>query len=203
MTDPRRRSPLADREPIADEAGSYRLAEVPLLGKLILRADRTAGTKAVKSVLGIGLPSASRSAQGDDVTLLWLGPDEWMLVTAPDAEKELAAKLADAFGSKPHQIASVGDYYTTIAISGANAREALAKLTMLDLHERAFKPGEVRGSVFAKATGLLHLADGDPPRFNLYVRASMADYLWCLLAVSGREFGMPQQQPRGGERLVI
>jgi sarcosine oxidase subunit gamma len=31
----------------------------------------------------------------------------------------------------------------------------------------------------------------------------MADYLWCLLAEAGREWGMPREVPVKGERLTI
>jgi hypothetical protein len=39
--------------------------------------------------------------------------------------------------------------------------------------------------------------------FRLLIRWSMADYLWCLLADAGREWGMPAEVPVKGERLTI
>lgn len=204
MADPRSRSPLAHRMPIATEDGSYGIAERAFLGKLILRIDPAAGAVAVKAVLGVDLPGACQSAVSLDATLLWLGPDEWMITCAPDTEGAIAEKLEAALGAVPHQIVRVSDYYTTIAVSGARARDALAKLTTLDLHPRAFKPGEVRGSTFAKSVAVLNLKSDNPaPDFDLHIRASMADYLWCLLAVAGKEYGLAPQSPRGGERLVI
>lgn len=204
MTDPRRRSPLSHRDSIACPDDTYALAERQFLAKLILRSDPTVAARAVKSAFGLDLPvAASEATESDGVTILWLGPDEWMIVGEPDTETVLSEKLSAKFADAPHQIAAVSDYYTTIKVSGGNARDALSKLTTLDLHRRAFRAGEVRGSVFAKATALLHMTDDDPPSFDLHIRASMADYLWCLLAVAGREYGMPQEQPRGGERLVI
>lgn len=204
MTDFRRRSPLAHRGPIANDDRSYQLQERPYLGKLILRVDPAAGGAAAERALGTPLPPACGSAKGDGVTVLWLGPDEWMIVTQPDAETAMAATLAGKLGDTPHQVADVTDYYTTIAVNGGHARHALSKLTTLDMHERGFAIGDVKGSVFAKATGVLHLTGDDPaPAFDLYIRASMADYLWCLLAAAGREVGMVQEHPRGGERLVI
>ncbi len=203
MTDPRRRSPLAERDTIASPDGTYALVERPFLAKLILRVDPKRAAKAVKSAFGSDLPSASQTATAEGVTLLWLGPDEWMIVGDPVTETALTEKLAAALGDTPHQIAAVSDYYTTVSVSGARARDALSKLTTLDLHERSFKSGEVRGSVFAKAAAVLHMTGDGPPSFDLHIRASMADYLWCLLAVAGREYGMPQEQPRGGERIVI
>ena len=75
------------------------------------------------------------------------------------------------------------------------------KLTTLDLHKSKFGPGDVAGSNFGGSTATLHMTSDDPPAFDLYVRRSFADYLWCALAESGREFGLPEQTPRGGEAM--
>ncbi|MCW2309866.1 sarcosine oxidase subunit gamma [Rhodobium gokarnense] len=203
MADARRRSPLAHRRPLEADGGAFGLAERPLLAKLILRVDPETGGAAVKKALGVPLPGASKIAATGDISLLWLGPNEWMVVGAPETEADLAGRLEEALGETPHQVVRISDYYTTIAISGTGARQALSKLTTLDLDPVAFKPGEVRGSNFAKAVAVLALPEGGEEVFDLHIRASMADYIWCLLTRSGREFGVPQDVPRSGERLVV
>jgi hypothetical protein len=42
----------------------------------------------------------------------------------------------------------------------------------------------------------------DAPDFDLIIRRSHADYLWCLLALAGREFGLPEQKPEGRVKLA-
>ncbi len=79
------------------------------------------------------------------------------------------------------------------------------KLTTLDIHRREFQVGQVAGSMFGHASAWLWLtgeSDDDGPSFRLIVRWSMADYLWCLLAECGREWGMPEEQPVAGEALL-
>ena len=205
MTDrvaPQRRSPLAHRRPIAAERDAVRLAELPFLTKHILRVDPMAGTGPVKEALGFDLPQAPlTSSQSGDAACLWLGPDEWMIVDGD----EIAANLAQALGETHHQVADVSDYYTVIEISGRRARDALMKLTTLDIHPRAFQVGQVAGSLFGHANAWLWLtgdSDDDGPVYRLIVRWSMADYLWCLLAECGREWGMPEEQPVSGEALL-
>ncbi|PLX38485.1 MAG: sarcosine oxidase subunit gamma [Hyphomicrobiales bacterium] len=204
MVELTRRSPLSHRSPLLTPDCTCCIGERPFLGKLVLRCD-PADAAALEPVLGTALPHASpQTTATDELTVLWLGPDEWMIVTAPNAEADLAARIEEALAGKPHQVVAVSDYYTVIEIGGSHAREALAKLTALDMHERAFKEGEVRGTVFAKAQAVIHMRSGTPkPAFDLYIRWSMADYLWCLLADAGHEFGMRTEQPIGGERLVI
>lgn len=208
MGAPQRRSPLYGRATIADPDGKSRLEERKFLGKLILRGDYDQVRGGVRKVLGLDLPKTSpNTASGDNADILWLSPDEWMIVTEPDGEGAIAASLGEALAGVHHQIADVSDYYTTICLSGAAAREILMKLTMLDVHRRCFKAGEVRGTMLMHSQATLYQRIDDDteagPGFDILVRWSMADYLWCLIAECGREFGLPGQKPVTGERLVI
>jgi sarcosine oxidase subunit gamma len=203
-----RRSPLAHRAAIEGEADMVRLAERPFVGKVILRADPHAAVEPLRAALGLGLPfDPLTSSTAGETSFLWLGPDEWMLVTAPhDAERARRA-AGEALGGLHHQLVEVGDYYTVVEVAGAKARELLMKLTTLDLHPRAFSAGMVTGSVFGRANATIwqRVDDGEEsgPVFWLFIRWSMADYLWCLLAESGREWDVPEQAPVKGERLVV
>ena len=203
---PIRRSPLSERTPIEARRGAVHLAEIPFLGKQILRVDPKTGSAPVKKVTGLDLPAKPLgTAVSDDAALLWLGPDEWMLVTPAEDEGAIAAKLAEALAARHHQLVDVGDYYTAIDVTGPKSRELLMKLTVLDIHPRAFEAGQVTGTIFGHANAVIWLVsdiDGDPT-FRLFVRWSYADYLWCLLADAGLEWGMPEQVPVSGERLVI
>jgi sarcosine oxidase subunit gamma len=99
----------------------------------------------------------------------------------------------------------VSDAYTAIEVGGIEARAALMKVTTLDLHPRAFKARQVAGSLFGRANAWLWLdreSTANGPHFQLIVRASFADYLWCLLAAAGREWGMPEEAPASGETLL-
>jgi sarcosine oxidase, subunit gamma len=206
--DMHRRSPLFHRRPIEGENGAIRMTERPFLGEFILRADPKLVADLVHGAVGPKLPvEALTSATAGDTSILWLGPDEWMIVTAPeDADRRLAAARA-ALAQVHHQLVDVGDYYTMIELSGPRVREALMKLTTLDLHPRAFRVGMVAGSIFAHANAVLWQTADDAaeggPIFRLFIRWSMADYLWCLLAEAGREWGMPREVPVKGERLTI
>jgi sarcosine oxidase subunit gamma len=204
---PIRRSPLQHRVPL-EAAGALRMAEQPFLGKFVIRGEPRAVDARIRQAFGLGVPfdpltvSAAR-----ETAILWLGPDEWMVVTAAAEAEERGARLARALAGAHHQIATVSDYYTIIEIAGPRAREALMKLTTLDLHPRAFKAGMVAGSNFGRTLAILWQVRDDAaeggPLFRLIVRWSMADYLWCLVARAGREWGLPVEIPVGGEKLTI
>jgi sarcosine oxidase subunit gamma len=203
---PVRRSPLAHRKPLSGTNDTVRIAELPFLGKLILRADPEAAVERLRAALGLGLPfEPLTSATEGETSALWLGPDEWMLATAPGAAAETAANAGEALAGVHHQLVDVSDYYTVIEVAGPRAREILMKLTTLDLHPRAFRAGMVAGSVFgrANATLWLPLGQADEEALHLFIRWSMADYLWCVVAEAGREWGVPEEEPIKGEKLTI
>ena len=202
---PERRSPLAHHSPIAAEREALRLAEIPFLTKHILRLDPETGAATIKSALGLVLPQEPLTcSRSNDTACLWLGPDEWMIV-GEDRNAAKTANLAKTLGKTHFQLADVSDYYTIIEVSGPRAREALMKLTTLDIHPSAFQVGQVAGSLFGHANAWLWLtgeSDDDGPAYRLIVRWSMADYLWCLLAECGRQWGMPEERPVAGEAML-
>jgi heterotetrameric sarcosine oxidase gamma subunit len=189
-------------------AGAIRLAEMPFLGKFILRADPDEAVERLREALGLGLPfDALTSSTSGETAFLWMGPDEWMMVTGPGEAEARVEQASAALAGTHHQLVDVTDYHTVIALGGPRSRELLMKLTTLDLHPRAFRPGMVTGSVFGRANATIWqtIDDGAEggPEFRLFVRWSMADYLWCLLADAGGEWGVPAQTPIKGEVLTI
>ena len=196
MIDERRKSPLVHRAPLEAPNGGIQICERAFWGKLVLRVlpqGEWAGT--------LNLPlTASRSSEFEGAEVLWLGPDEWMFVTPPGNEGEMRARLLAVLEGEHHQLVDVSDYYTGILVSGGKAPECLMKLTPFDLHPRVFKNGDVAGSRFGHATAWIVNRSGNEPEFEIMVRWSMADYLWCLIAEAGREFGLPVQEPIGQVR---
>jgi len=196
MLDKRRRSPLAHREPLTTPDGRLALKERAFSGKVILRLSPD-----VKQVQDLNLPvTPNRKSDFDRAEILWLGPDEWMFLTPPEAEAEIMEKLMRQLENRHHQVVDVSDYYTVMQISGAHAPETLMKLTPFDIHPRAFKTGDVAGTLFGKAAGWIVNRSSGKPEFDIIMRWSMADYLWCLIAEAGREFGLPVQDPIGQVR---
>jgi sarcosine oxidase subunit gamma len=204
MSESRRRSPLHHRKSIKAMENAARIAELAFLGKLVLRVNPNAADEAVTQAVGVSLPAdACTATREGETAILWIGPDEFWVITARDGQTALADALEKGLAKVHHQVADVTSYYTTIELAGPRAREMLMKLTTLDLHPREFKAGQVAGSMFGAAQAILWQVDADNadggPVFRLFVRRSMADYLWCVLAETGFEWGMPKQAPLSGE----
>jgi sarcosine oxidase subunit gamma len=197
----RRTSALSHRRGV-DVKGVASLREAPFLGKLILRGKPEVIGKPVEGVIGAALPLVvKRTARGARALAVWTAPDEWWLVAGADEEKKLAADLAAALKGIHHQVADVTDYYTTIRLAGPRTREMLMTLATVDLHPRAFKSGEAVLSNLGRSNPLLVCTGEDS--FDIHIRISMADYLWCSLLEAGHEWGLPEERPKGEVKLHL
>ncbi|MBM3571545.1 MAG: sarcosine oxidase subunit gamma [Alphaproteobacteria bacterium] len=173
------------------------LAERAFLGKLVLRGEPSDGNflAAAQSALGIDLPTRPNTASdGAGLTALWLGPNEWLVVTPPGGETAPAIGLKVALSGHHAAVTDVSDARTVVRVSGRHAREVLAKGCPIDLHERSFAPGRVAQSVVARAGVILHQVDATPS-YDLYVLASFSAYLWNWLTDSALEFGLAIRKP--------
>jgi sarcosine oxidase, subunit gamma len=200
--DARRKSALSHRQPQTSDDGSAALREKPFEGKLILRGEHGSLHPAVNGVLGADLPATvGGTASSLRVTAQWLGPDEWLLITPPREEIALLTELNAALAALHAQAVDVTDYYTTIELSGPRAREMLMKITTIDMHPRAFKVGHGVAGNFGRANPFVRQTRDDAaeggPAFDLIIRISMADYLWCLLCEAGHEWGLIELDPKG------
>jgi sarcosine oxidase subunit gamma len=160
------------------------LSEIRFMRQLGLR--RRAPTAAY--LAGLPLPLIpNRVAAMGRVRTLWLGPDEW-LITAPDgAGPELPARLARALAGQYAAVADLSSSRTVVAITGARARDLLAKGCGLDLHPRSFAPGQCAQTLFAGVPVILDQVSA-APAYRLFVRRSTARWLCTWIIDTAEEF---------------
>ncbi len=189
-----RRSPLhshADRFAVVSAALQGRLAikEVPFLSQINLRTEvaDVAVMERLRAALGFPLPQEpNTSSSSGDRTVLWLGPDEWLVVGPEDQQELIEGSVRSALGDTPGAATDVSANRTVIELRGANARDVLATGCPLDLHPRVFGPGRCAQTLLARAQVIVHLVEA-APAFHVYVRSSFAAYAadWLLDAVGG------------------
>ena len=178
----------------ADKAGVL-LGERPLLGYVNLRGDPAEQRflEAVEGVLGVGLPLEPNTVSvAREMAALWLGPDEWLVVTPPDQETGLAQALADPLREMFASGTDVTGGQTLVNLGGPRVRDLLAKGCSLDLHPRVFVPGRCAQTMLAKATVVIWRPDGTPS-YNVIVRRTYADYLARWLEDAAQEYGLAMQ----------
>ena len=175
------------RSPLEGVALIDGLRELPFLAQLDVRLDPddAVAREAVESVIG-ALPLEPNTLHGgSDAAVLWLGPDEWLVVGPPDGETALQSQLHDALGDQMGRIAivDVSANRTTLELRLPRARELLEFGCPIDLHPRAFGPGRCAQTLLARANVLIwHVADEPVDTWRLLVRPSFAAYVAAWLA---------------------
>ncbi|WP_019806748.1 sarcosine oxidase subunit gamma [Saccharomonospora halophila] len=187
-------SPLAARATqlaTATAADRVRMREVGFTTQLDLRLDpKSPAAERVGTALGVLPPhQPGEVAVAGELAVLWLGPDEW-LVLAPEGESErlqdvLRTAIGDEFGS----VTDVSGKRTVLEISGPDTRDLLAKGCAVDLHPRAFGRDRCASTMLARAQVVLVCRDVDTPVFRVLVRSSFARYLADWLTDAAAEYG--------------
>lgn len=195
--------PLPQRSPLAEFLESSRrfthplktgveFCERPMLGYLNLRgvSGDPRFFDAVERQVGISIPLRPNTfTKNDDITTLWLGPNEWLIITSPGRAAEVARKLREALPRIFSAVTDVSHNQTVIRIQGDRARDVLRKGCTLDLHPAAFGPGCCAQTLLAKAGVVIRWVDHSPA-FDLVVRRSFADYLALWLKDAAEEYGV-------------
>jgi sarcosine oxidase subunit gamma len=143
--------------------------------------------RAVTSVTDVPPPTQPcTSVAGLFVSILWLGPDEWLVISETQRGDEIAARLRQALRGIHSAVNEVGDGRIVCALSGVAARSVLAKGCPIDLHPRAFPTGQCVRTLLAKASVLIHARAADS--FEVHVARSFADYAWAWFENATAEY---------------
>jgi sarcosine oxidase subunit gamma len=160
------------------------IAEEPFVTMVELRVDASGpAATAAAGVLGVDLPTTlSTYAKNADTTVIWLGPDEWLVTGTSLTGSELEARLRDAVGPLGGAAVDVSGQRTTLRLRGRRSRDVLAKGIALDLHPKAFGGGAAAQTRLGQAGVVLLAADGGGADYRILVRSSFARYLadWLL-----------------------
>jgi sarcosine oxidase subunit gamma len=135
---------------------------------------------------GIPLPlTANLVAATGPLRVLWLGPDEWLVVGEGEAP-DLLPRLERAVADRRAALDDLSSSRTVIDLRGPGARDLLAAGCGLDLHPRAFTPGQCAQTLLARVPVILDHID-DAPHYRLLVRRSYARWLidWLIDAAEG------------------
>ncbi|MEX1108520.1 MAG: sarcosine oxidase subunit gamma family protein [Dongiaceae bacterium] len=184
----------------AQTTAGVRLSERPHRCRILLRgrADDARFRDAIRGTTGLPLPEANRVTETGDLRLLWLGPDEWLLLGPSGREAVSMPALIAALSGQYAMAIDQSDMRTTISLAGPSARDLINCGCGLDLHPDRFEPGHCAQTGLARANVIIeqiddgHIESG--PRFDLHVAISYADYLWQWLERAGAEFGIAVEE---------
>jgi sarcosine oxidase subunit gamma len=169
------RSPLAVRSGDLDrQLGATELA---FLSQLDVRTGPA-------SAATLGFPTEPNTAStSGDRDVLWLGPDEWLIVGAAGAASAIREELEASLAGLHRSVVDVSANRAVIELAGPSRHDLLSSACPIDLHPRSWGDGRCAQSVFGAAQVLLHEREGAT---RLFVRPSFADYVVDLLLASVR-----------------
>ncbi|MFV3404727.1 MULTISPECIES: sarcosine oxidase subunit gamma [Pseudomonas] len=166
------------------------LREKKFLGHLTLRGDGhdPAFAGGVHKALGLELPVALTVVANGEMSLQWMGPDEYLLIVPGGQEVEVENKLRAALDGQHIQVVNVSGGQTLLELRGPNVRDVLMKSTSYDVHPNNFPVGKAIGTVFAKSQLVIRRTAEDT--WELMIRRSFSDYWWLWLQDASAEYGL-------------
>ncbi len=101
-------------------------------------------------ITGQGLPGSGRANVDGGTGLLWMSPDELLVLVPHDAVSGAIARIDAALSGQHYLAVDVSDARSVIAVDGPAAREVIAKLCPVDMSAEAFGPGTFRRTRMAQ-----------------------------------------------------
>ena len=143
---------MTARSPLAERSGHLEgldARELVFLAQVDVRADTSTAAR-------LGFPAEPNTvASGPDRDILWLGPDEWLVVGHTRTAEALVAELETTLGGEHHSVVDVSANRTVIELGGNSRHELLSSACPIDLHPRSWGDGRCAQTVFGAAQILL------------------------------------------------
>ena len=154
------------------EYSDLNLKEVEPITKINLRGKKREFFTKVGQVLSVILPTESNtSTSNQELSALWLSPDEWMVYTN-SMNKEISSLNYGA-------VTNVSDQWVCINISGDKLYELLSMSCPFDFSKFKETKGSTTQTIINHIDVIVHnLGDNN---INLFVRRSFSNHLWDWL----------------------
>ncbi len=137
--------------------------------------------------LGIDLPPPRRWTAGGTAGEGWqalsVGPDRWLVLGPPDAARRLSEQVGAGC------VVDQSDARAVLSLRGPAVREVLSRILAIDLHPRAFRPGDVAVTLAGHLGCVLWQLD-EAPEYRLAVARSYAASLARWLLETATAFGL-------------
>ena len=162
------------------------MKEVKPIMKLIIRGKKREFFSAVGKSLNMLLPTKpNTSSQGEDLTALWLSPDEWMIYSNKtvrnDSNEYEIEKLLYKNISKLNlgAITDVSDQFILINLKGDKVYDLFESGCPFNFNEFRKKKGSVTQTILTKIDVIIH--NQSESDVNLFVRRSFAQHLFSWI----------------------
>ena len=171
------------------EYGGITFKEIAFAQKINIRGD--SNNKEFMSlngkILQAVLPTIPNTyTKIEKIKILWLGPNEWLIVDENQYNKDLISKLEN-INNEESNITDVSENRTIIRIHGKKLFTLLSKFLVLDLDKNLTNNSSVAQTLFVKVPIILvsnnnnNNNDDENNEIDLYTNRSHANYVYNLL----------------------
>jgi heterotetrameric sarcosine oxidase gamma subunit len=156
------------------------------IATVIARGDRAALAARIGAAYGVDLPIGLKRVEAGAIAFVGTGPRTWLATR--DGLGDLSADLRQALGDAA-AVSDHSDGYAVLRVSGPQARATFEKGIGIELHPRAFRPGDAAATTCAHLGIVLWQLD-EAPAYEVAVFRSLAGSFWHWLSESAAEFGL-------------
>ena len=164
--------------------------ESPVM-KLIIRGKKREFISKVGKLLDILLPTESNtSTVGNNISALWLSPDEWMIYSNDKiAKNNNTYTIEENLINNIHKISlgaitDVTDQFIMIKMKGSQIYDLFSNGCPYNFNDFKNKKGSVAQTIVNHIDVILHHKEDN--NLNLFVRRSFSEDLWLWINDSAR-----------------
>ena len=160
-----------------------KIQELSFVKKINLRLDPNdkGCVSSSSKILGTMLPTKANTYSTNAINekIMWLGPDEWLIVNSDDA----FLKLQNEIGDLEVSVTDVSENRTIIRIRGSKVFVLLSKFLVLNLEKNLPTQSSCAQTLFVKVPILLirNSSDTQKHEIDIFTNRSHANYIYNLL----------------------
>ena len=154
--------------------------------KINLRSKKREFSTKIGKTLSILPPTEANTSSGNaNFSLLWLGPDEWLLysnnknLTLEDQIKLEKNLFGDVSKLNQGAVTNVSDHWVLLNLKGNKIYDLLTKSCPFNFSDFIKKKGSVTQTIINHIDVILHNKNDND--LNLFVRRSFAEDLWLWI----------------------
>ena len=132
----------------------------------------------------LSLPSSLKSSSNSNTRILWLGPNNWLVISSI---LDLLITEKKKFDEQDFAITDLSYSRTIIELEGKQTDEVLKKGCPLNINE--FKKGDCANSVYNGITITIDFISDDPKKIRIFGLRSFGESLYHSITDASLEFG--------------
>lgn len=169
--------------PSSFRLGQTRFEPLPPMARFVFRGDEQARAT-VGQALGIKFPDTLRVETAGDLSILWQGPDEFLILADAAKKNSFTDMIESACHDIPHSLVDVSHRNVAFLLEGADVETLMATAIQLDLSLPHFPIGMTTRTLFSKAD--ITLWRQRAQRFHVEVWRSFSPYVVGILKEGAR-----------------